>query len=239
MRILAIDTSNQTLTIALCDNQEIVGEYTLAIKKNHSLTLMPAVTDLMAASNWEPQHIDRLVVAQGPGSYTGLRIGVTTAKTLAYTLKKELVGISSLKSLAANCVTISGLIVPLFDARRENVYTGAYSFRDGLLETILTDRHSSMVDWLKELGEREEAIYFVGKDTEVFRSMIEAELPNATINEIPQWQIPNAVVLAQLGRSAKPTMDIHAFLPNYLKRVEAEENWLKDHEGGDNYVEKI
>lgn len=240
MRILAIDTSNQTLTIALWDNQEIMGEYTLNVKKNHSLSLMPAITNLMADSGLQPHQLDRIVVAKGPGSYTGLRIGVTTAKTLAYTLKKELVGISSLKSLAANCVTISGLIVPLFDARRENVYTGAYLFREGNLETVLADRHISIVDWLHELQKREESIYFVGTDTDVFRNRIKTELPSAKVNEIPQWQIPHASVLAQLGRITEPITDIHAFLPSYLKRVEAEEKWLKDHEGGaDNYVEKI
>lgn len=239
MRILALDTSNQTLTIALCEGQEILAEYTLTIKKNHSLTLMPAIARLMADSGFQAQDIDRFVVAQGPGSYTGLRIGVTTAKTLAYTIKKELVGISSLKSLAANCVTISGVIVPLFDARRENVYTGAYRFLDGVLETVISDRHIAMSAWLKELEKSGEAIYFVGKDVETFRSLIESELPQATLNNIPQWQIPNAAVLAQLGSKAEPIVDIHAFSPNYLKRVEAEENWLKDHEGSDRYVEKI
>lgn len=80
---------------------------------------MPAIDYLMSQLNLAPTAIDRFVVAEGPGSYTGLRLGVTTAKTLAYTLKKELVGISSLQTLAANCVGQTGLVVPLFDARRK------------------------------------------------------------------------------------------------------------------------
>ncbi|NSS17968.1 tRNA (adenosine(37)-N6)-threonylcarbamoyltransferase complex dimerization subunit type 1 TsaB, partial [Enterococcus faecalis] len=104
VRILAIDTSNQTLSIAVCENQKILGSYTATVKRNHSLTLMPAIDYLMSQLNLAPTAIDRFVVAEGPGSYTGLRLGVTTAKTLAYTLKKELVGISSLQTLAANCV---------------------------------------------------------------------------------------------------------------------------------------
>ncbi|WP_285603668.1 tRNA (adenosine(37)-N6)-threonylcarbamoyltransferase complex dimerization subunit type 1 TsaB, partial [Enterococcus faecalis] len=96
MRILAIDTSNQTLSIAVCENQKILGSYTATVKRNHSLTLMPAIDYLMSQLNLAPTAIDRFVVAEGPGSYTGLRLGVTTAKTLAYTLKKELVGHSHL-----------------------------------------------------------------------------------------------------------------------------------------------
>lgn len=239
MRILAIDTSNQTLTIGVCDDDKIIGHYTITVKRNHSLTLMPAIAQLMKNVGITPKELDRIVVAQGPGSYTGLRIGVTTAKTLAYTLNKELVGVSSLKTLAANCINTQGVIVPIFNARRNNVYSGAYQYIDGVLTTIRPDKHVSMEAWLKELKEFEQ-LYFVGEDVESFRLLIESALPNAEICSIAHWQIPNAIVLAELGRKAEPTTDIHQFLPNYLKRVEAEENWLKDHTPEvENYVEKL
>ncbi|MGC6767911.1 tRNA (adenosine(37)-N6)-threonylcarbamoyltransferase complex dimerization subunit type 1 TsaB [Enterococcus sp. LJL51] len=241
MRILAIDTSNQTLSVAVCEDNKILGEFTSTVKKNHSITLMPAITELMTVCQLKPQELDRIVVAQGPGSYTGLRIGVTTAKTLAYTLKKELVGISSLKVLAANCINISGLIVPVFDARRNNVYTGAYTFNKETeaWETIISDRHISMSDWLKQL-QSYPAVYFVGEDIEKFREQIEQELPDSSLNTYPQWQIPSSAAAAFLGAVEEPVEEIHTFLPDYLKRVEAEENWLKEHSMGDeSYVEKI
>ena len=239
MRILAIDTSNQTLSVAVCDGQKLLGEYTSTVKKNHSLTLMPAIAGVMENCQLEPKDLDRIIVAQGPGSYTGLRIGVTAAKTLAYTLKKELAGVSSLLTLAANCVNKNQLIVPLFDARRQNVYTGACKQINGRWETVLSDRHIAMDAWLEQLSSYEE-VYFVGEDVEKFRSLIEEQLPTAVINTIPQWQNPNAFVLAQLGLAVKPEEDIHGFLPDYLKRVEAEENWLKEHSVKDeDYVEKI
>lgn len=239
VRILAIDTSNQTLSIAVCDEEKILGQYTITVKRNHSLTLMPAITQLMKDIGLKPDELDRIVVAQGPGSYTGLRIGVTTAKTLAYTLNKELVGISSLKTVAANCISIKGVIVPLFDARRNNVYTGAYEYINGELQTNIPDQHISLEEWLKQLKEFEH-IYFVGEDAVKLQEQIKEILPDAVINTIPQWQIPNASVLAGLGRKAEPSMDIHHFLPDYLKRVEAEENWLKEHKPeGETYVEKI
>lgn len=239
VRILAIDTSNQTLTVAVCEEKKIIGQYTITVKRNHSLTLMQAITQLMKEVGLIPMDIDRIVVAQGPGSYTGLRIGVTTAKTLAYTLKKELVGISSLKVLAANCIGVTGPIIPVFDARRNNIYTGIYEYVDGILTTVMADRHIAMEEWLGQL-KKFASVYFVGEDAEKFRLQIEAALPHAKINAISQWQIPNSATLAELGRLAEPEADIHHFLPNYLKRVEAEENWLKEHTSEvENYVEKI
>lgn len=241
MRILAIDTSNQTLSVAVMEENRILGEYTSTTKKNHSMTLMPAITELMKASQLKPAELDRVVVAQGPGSYTGLRIGVTTAKTIAYTLNKELVGVSSLLTLAAGCVNVEGVIVPLFDARRNNVYTGAYQYNieQKKWETVISDHHTSMEAWLTRLSDYPK-VYLVGEDVEHFRALIEEKLESAVINEQPQWQIPSAAVLAQLGAVETPEKEIHQFLPHYLKRVEAEENWLKEHSLGDeNYVEKI
>ena len=239
VRILAIDTSNQTLTVAVCEEKKIIGQYTITVKRNHSLTLMPAITQLVKEVGLTPNDFDRIVVAQGPGSYTGLRIGVTTAKTLAYTLKKELVGISSLKTLAANCVMVKGTIVPVFDARRNNVYTGAYEYVDGILTMRIADRHIAMEEWLEQLKTVDQ-LYFVGEDVKKFRSQIESVVPHAKICTISEWQIPNGAVLAELGRVAEPEIDSHHFLPNYLKRVEAEENWLKEHTSEvENYVEKI
>ncbi|MEI5995457.1 tRNA threonylcarbamoyl adenosine modification protein YeaZ [Enterococcus sp. 4G2_DIV0659] len=200
---------------------------------------MPAITQVVKEVGLTPKDLDRIVVAQGPGSYTGLRIGVTTAKTLAYTLKKELVGISSLKTVAANCVGIEGMIVPIFDARRNNVYTGGYEYINGTLETVLYDRHISLDSWLEKLAEFPN-VYFVGSDVENFRNQIEEALPTAEICDIPNWQIPNGATLSELGRLATPEKNIHQFLPDYLKRVEAEENWLKEHTPEvENYVEKI
>lgn len=238
MRLLAIDTSNQTLTLAVSEEQQLLGEYTITVKKNHSLSLMPMISNLVSAVGLSPHDLDRIVVAKGPGSYTGLRIGVTTAKTLAYTMKKELVGVSSLKTVAANCTLVKGPIVPLFDARRNNVYTGCYEYQDGICVNTIADQHISLDEWLEQL-KKLPSVYFVGEDVEKFREHIQVALPQATFNNVPAWQIPSGRVLAELGRLEEP-VSIHNFLPDYLKRVEAEENWLKDHKDeGQNYVEKI
>ena len=98
MKVLAFDTSSKALSLAILEDKQVLAETTINIKKNHSITLMPAIDFLMASLDWTPKDLDRIVVAEGPGSYTGLRIAVATAKTLAHTLNIELIGMSSLFS---------------------------------------------------------------------------------------------------------------------------------------------
>ncbi|MGH1894398.1 tRNA (adenosine(37)-N6)-threonylcarbamoyltransferase complex dimerization subunit type 1 TsaB [Enterococcus entomosocium] len=241
MKTLAIDTSNQTLAVAVVDGQEVLGQSQTMAIKNHSTALMPAIDGLMQAVGMAPKELEQIVVAKGPGSYTGLRIGVTTAKTLAQTLNIPLIGVSSLKAVAANCVGVSQVIVPLFDARRQNVYAGAYQWHNGTLETRIKDQHISLSELLTQLKAVDgQEVLFVGADTVKFKDMIEAELPTAHINQVSFWNYPNGVVLAAIAKEEAPVASIHDFVPDYLKIVEAEEKWLASHEPGvDAYVEKI
>lgn len=241
MKTLAIDTSNQTLAVAVVDGQEVLGQSQTMAIKNHSTALMPAIDGLMQAVGMAPKELEQIVVAKGPGSYTGLRIGVTTAKTLAQTLNIPLIGVSSLKAVAANCVGVSQVIVPLFDARRQNVYAGAYQWHNGTLETRIKDQHISLSELLAQLKAVDgQEVLFVGADTIKFKDMIEAELPTARINQVSLWNYPNGVVLAAIAKEEAPVASIHDFVPDYLKLVEAEEKWLASHEPGvDAYVEKI
>ena len=194
MKTLAIDTSNQTLAVAVVDGQEVLGQSQTMAIKNHSTALMPAIDGLMQAVGMAPKELEQIVVAKGPGSYTGLRIGVTTAKTLAQTLNIPLIGVSSLKAVAANCVGVSQVIVPLFDARRQNVYAGAYQWHNGTLETRIKDQHISLSELLTQLKAVDgQEVLFVGADTIKFKDMIEAELPTAHIQssvvmELPEWR---------------------------------------------------
>lgn len=242
MKILAIDTSNQTLSVAICNDQQLIGQYTGTTNKNHSLALMPAIDFIMKENQITPQGIERIVVAQGPGSYTGLRIGVTTAKTLAWTLGVELVGISSLASLAANSLDYQGLIVPLFDARRNNVYTGIYQWQGSQLVTIVPDKHISFEQWLLELENYDQEMRFVGSDLSKFSQLIEESLVKTTIDLTAAYHEVNSLSLAKLGLTGEVVPSVEDFVPAYLKLVEAEENWLannNNHEQRESYVEKI
>ncbi len=144
MNSLLIDTSNQPLSVALMQNDEVLAERTTDSKQNHSVQLMPAISQLFEQSKIAKQQLDAIIVAEGPGSYTGLRIGVTVAKTLAYALDVKLYGVSSLKALAATIDHTDELLVPVFDARRQAVYTGIFQWQNGQLVTILEDQYMSI-----------------------------------------------------------------------------------------------
>jgi tRNA threonylcarbamoyl adenosine modification protein YeaZ len=231
VKILAFDTSSQALAVAITENGTLLAETNINIKKNHSITLMPTVDFLFAQLGLNPTDIDRISVAQGPGSYTGIRIAVTTGKTLAYTLNKELVGVSSLYALAAQVKVKDALVVPLMDARRNNVYTGIY--KNGHLENA--ECHTPFDVLLDALDKRpEDKLIFVGEVAH-FQEQIAARFPEADVLAA----LPSAYEIAVKGAELEP-VDPHVLLPNYLKKVEAEENWLKTHEETDsNYISKL
>lgn len=243
MKILAFDTSNQALAVAVGENQKILANFLSTTKKTHSQTLMPAIDYVMQAAQLQPKDLDRIIVSKGPGSYTGLRIGVTTAKTLAWTLGIELVGISSLAAIAGNCFEHTGWIVPLMNARRENVYTGAYEWVNGQLENPRPDRHIDLDSWLKELQKSGRKIHFVGNDAAMFAEKIRQDFPAATLETDDRINQVNGTTLIRLGELQLPEKNCKEFVPDYLKLVEAEEKWLETHEEkiqpGQNYVEKV
>ncbi|MFZ2543990.1 MAG: tRNA (adenosine(37)-N6)-threonylcarbamoyltransferase complex dimerization subunit type 1 TsaB, partial [Lactococcus raffinolactis] len=200
-----------------------------------SITLMPAIDFLMTNAGLQPEDLDRIAVAQGPGSYTGLRIAVTTAKTLASTLNIDLVGVSSLAAIAAN-VDVAGKVVPLIDARRQNVYAGIYE--NG---TSISQEHHVELDKLMDTLKTEERLYFTGELAN-FRELISQTLPQAKFVENAERRLPNAYQIARLGAGYEPVI-VDAFVPEYLKKVEAEEKWLETHaedQGNDtHYIHKI
>ena len=227
MKVLAFDTSSKALSLAILEDKQILAETTINIKKNHSITLMPAIDFLMASLDWTPKDLDRIVVAEGPGSYTGLRIAVATAKTLAHTLNIELVGMSSLLALVP--YQQEGLFVPLMDARRNNVYAGFYENA----KPVMPEAHLSFAEVLEKVTDAEQ-VTFVG-EVGPFVEQIQEQLPQASYQET----LPNAANLA-LWAWDKKADSLHDFVPNYLKRVEAEENWLKNHtESGESYIKRL
>ncbi|EGD31484.1 tRNA (adenosine(37)-N6)-threonylcarbamoyltransferase complex dimerization subunit type 1 TsaB [Streptococcus sanguinis] len=228
MKIAAFDTSSKALTLAILEDETLLAQMTLNIKKNHSITLMPAIDFLMNSLDMKPTDLDRIVVAQGPGSYTGLRMAVATAKTLAHTLKIELVGVSSLLALVPE--QVEGLVIPVMDARRNNVYAGFY--QSG--QSVRPEDHLPLAEVLEIAGVADQPVTFVG-ETAVFAEQIEAALPGVSV----QPTLPDAAAIGRLGLDL-PAQSIHDFVPNYLKRVEAEENWLKTHqESSNSYIQRL
>lgn len=244
MKILAFDSSNQPLTVAVIEDNVLLSEQIINVKRNHSLQLMPAIDETLKQANVKITELDRIAVAAGPGSYTGLRIAVTIAKSIAWAHDIELIGISSLKVLAANSFNnTQKMIVPLFDARRDNIYTGLYQ-RDvaGELIQIEADTHIGAEEWAVYLAQKYSNYSFeiIGSDAEKFFPIFQNQL-KGKVQLAPKTQhLPRASALAFLAAHEK-TVDPHSFTPIYLKLAEAEENWLKEHPEfkGGTFVEKI
>jgi tRNA threonylcarbamoyladenosine biosynthesis protein TsaB len=227
MTVLAIDTSNNALGVSLFDEDKVLGEYITNMKKNHSIRIMPAIHTLMEDCDRVPGDLTKIVVAKGPGSYTGVRIGVTIAKTLAWALNIPLVGISSLEILASGVGRyFNGYVSPIFDARRGQVYTGLYHYDNGSLVSVEKDKLVMMVDWAKKLKEEAKPILFIGSDLDIHQLTIQSILGSQVVFAAITEHNPRPSELALLGKN-KHGDDIHSFVPNYVRLAEAEAKWLE------------
>ncbi|SEQ44332.1 tRNA (adenosine(37)-N6)-threonylcarbamoyltransferase complex dimerization subunit type 1 TsaB [Piscibacillus halophilus] len=231
MNVLCIDTSNQPMSIAVYKENELAGEITINIKRNHSIQLMPNIEHLMQQANLKPKDLDQMVVADGPGSFTGIRIGMTTAKTMAWTLNIPIKTVSSLKLIGASLLYQNGLVCPFFDARRGNVYTGLYRVLEGEINTIEDDCNIDMASWLTQVKDIDEKIFFISPNGENFKELIEQELGEKAVYVEQPFQLPRASLLWKMSQSNEES-PIHLVKPNYHRKTEAENNWLKQNGEG-------
>ncbi|MEX3747573.1 MULTISPECIES: tRNA (adenosine(37)-N6)-threonylcarbamoyltransferase complex dimerization subunit type 1 TsaB [Lysinibacillus] len=225
---LGIETANAPLSIAVVRDGKVIAEIVQNIKLTHSAGAMPAIEEVLVKAGIKPNELDAIAVSEGPGSYTGVRIGVTLAKTLAWTLKKPLVGISSLKTLAANAALYDGFICPIFDARRSNVYSAVYKGFE--LEVIIDDYHDHIDGLLERLQALETPVLFVGADVDVFWHRIVEVLGDFALRTPFSNDLPRASETIRLATKVElPSVDaIHHFVPQYKRIAEAEANWLKE-----------
>lgn len=236
MLILAIETSTNTASVALLQTLEekksfpvqerVLGELNLNLSGNHSVTLMPAIDHLLRKTNLGIRQVEGLALALGPGSFTGLRIGVSTVKGLAYALGIPVVGVSTLDALAQNLSYASKLICPVLDARKKEVYAAIYrGDGSGYLEKISPD----MVIPPEELGRRlQEEVIFLGNAVEVYRELWQKQLGLQALFVAPEFSYPRAIHVARLSLpkfQSGQTLDLFSFTPLYLRRSEAEINW--------------
>lgn len=229
---LGIDTANTPLSIAIVQDGVLVLEENTGLAINHSLRAMLAIESLLEKAGVAPSEIDAIAVSEGPGSYTGVRIGVTIAKTLAWTLDKPLVGVSSLKALAANACYFNGLICPIFDARRGNVYGAAYRYEKNDLVSVFEDGHYSLDELLTFLEQQSAPILFVGKDAKIHEDAIMERLGDRAELATLAFNLPRASSLIDLALRSGNSSAVHEFVPQYRRIAEAEANWLKAQKEG-------
>jgi tRNA threonylcarbamoyladenosine biosynthesis protein TsaB len=246
--ILAIDTSSKALTVALLRGAECLAEDGMTAERNHSIYLLPVIQRMLASCDVTVEQLQAIAVGRGPGSYTGVRIGVTVAKTMAWSLQIPLIGVSSLSALAHGTrgnVTGTSLFVPMFDARRGQVYSGLYADRDGWWETVIEDRIVDAEQWLALVAERAELMQtqlaeehggglsevVLSGDTAPFGALISEWQERLTkIVAGIQLQVETSHLLSayHVGLLARSRFlkgesdDLHAFTPNYTQLAEAE-----------------
>lgn len=214
MTTLLIDTSNQPLAVSLVKEKEVLLNYQSNIKKNHSLQLMPVIESMMNEAGIQPSDLQEIVVANGPGSYTGLRIGITTAKTLAYALNIPIYEVSSLKALAHTVSNDDKWIVPIFDARRDFVFTGIYQYQESKLIEMKEDCYISIQELQAILNGQQKDYVFVGVDALRLAEKLDGPIVS---------NLPDASLMFDLKES--PVSNVHELKPRYLKLSEAEQNW--------------
>ncbi len=158
MLILALDSTAQVASVALCDGERLLAEYTVNNGNTHSETLLPMVESVFSVFGYTAKDIDLFAVSKGPGSFTGVRIGVSTVKGLAFGMNKPCVGVSTLEALAYNKIGHKGLICPVMNARRAQVYTALFHSDGQTLSRIMPDSAlpiSELDEYLKQYQNEE------------------------------------------------------------------------------------
>lgn len=182
MRVLAIDSSGLTATVAIVEEEQTVAEYTVNYKKTHSQTLLPMIDAIVSMVEADLAEIDAIAVAGGPGSFTGLRIGSATAKGLGLALDKPLVHVPTVDAMAYSIYGCEDIICPIMDARRQQVYTGIYSFvpvtEEGTMEmkykfqVLRVQMAVSVEELIRRLNIYGRRVVFLGDGVPVYREML-------------------------------------------------------------------
>ena len=220
MLVLAIDTATKIASVALYDDKiGVVGEINLYVKLNHSNVIMTAIDNLFKMTNLKIQDVDKVAVTLGPGSFTGIRIGVAIAKGLVFGTDKKIVGINELDVIAYNAEGREEIIVPLIDARKERVYASSYIFEKEKLKRLTDYVNSGLEDILKELEDKK--AIFIGDGAIAYKNIIEEKLKENAFVFSKTSSIPRAVVAAKLA-CEKEGDNLYTLEPYYVNKSQAE-----------------
>ena len=225
MKILAIDSSGLTASAALVTEDAILAEYNTDFKKTHSQTLLPMIHEIFEMTATQTKDLDAVAIAKGPGSFTGLRIGSATAKGLTLPFDIPIIEISTLEGMAYEMYGTEGVICPMMDARRNQVYYGLYQFNGEELECIHPDRADSIEECAEAVNAVGKSVVFLGDGVPVHMETLKAEVRCKMTFAKPFQNRQRAAALGTLAidyfKSGKTvSSDEHA--PVYLRVSQAE-----------------
>ena len=226
MLMLAIDTTTLVSTVALATEDKVIGEFTLQTTKTHSEKLLPAIDMLCRFAGVSAMDLEAIAVSTGPGSFTGLRIGLATAKALSYANSLPLIGVPTLQGLAYNFAGSNQLIVPILDAQKGYVYAAFYRFEQGQLQEILPVTIMSASELYSKLAVSDQATILLGEATGIVAA--ERENSDKVVVADNHLLMPSAssVAMAAFQMYNKGlTSDAMTLVPIYVRRAEAEVLW--------------
>ncbi|MDP2210944.1 MAG: tRNA (adenosine(37)-N6)-threonylcarbamoyltransferase complex dimerization subunit type 1 TsaB [Candidatus Aquicultor sp.] len=233
--ILSLDTSSPVLTVALHNGNMIVGEETTWMPRGHMAKLIPFVDVLLAAKGFKIDDVTHMVVGSGPGSYTGLRIGMVIARTFAQLLEVPIIGVPSADAIAYRNIPEAGIVCPIIDAKRGEVYTALYRPNDGSIERI-TEFMAILPGELakKLLDEGHEQVVFAGDAVKLYEGVLAEALGERAVFAAEEAWWPRASDLASLALPriiAGEFDELYKLAPIYVRLSQAEEMWEKRHQG--------
>ena len=176
MTILAIESSSLVASVAITEDDVMIAEYTIDYKKTHSQTLLPMIDEMCRMTDFQLEKVDAIAVSAGPGSFTGLRIGSATAKGLGLALKKPLIHVPTVEAMAYNFYDTEKYIVPIMDARRNQVYTGIYQMDGDKLQVLEAQMAVEIDELAKKLCTYGKPVIFLGDGVPVHKDRLEKEL---------------------------------------------------------------
>ena len=228
MLILAFETSAKAGSVALLEDSKLLGESYQNTGLTHSQTIMTMAEDLLKSCGKSPQDVEAVAVAAGPGSFTGVRIGVAAAKGFAWGAELPCYGVSTLEAMAQGLGLWEGVIVCTMDARRNQVYNAVFRAEKGEITRLCEDRAISLEELKQELSQMEETLYLVGDGSNLTYTSLQGELTNLVIPpEYKMHQRAVGVGLLACAMAKKGDVgDANALTPNYLRLSQAERERL-------------
>lgn len=231
MRVLSADTSTDVNTVAILANDELLGEVCINAGKRHSERLVPLIDTLLAEVQLSMDEIDLLAISTGPGSFTGLRVGLSTWKGIALAKGLPLIGVSSLDAMTRLAPFNNAIVCPVMDARMKEVFAGIYKFEDNQREKLLENFLGSIQDFISVLKDKKsnQPIFFLGEGALLYQKELQENFPHAILGE-PWWTHPRASAVAREAlflweRGYKKEID--EILPVYLRLSQPEEKRKK------------
>lgn len=225
MKILAIDSSGLVAATALLDGDILVGESLIHNKKTHSQTLLPMIHDMLRMAEVDIKEVEAIAAAAGPGSFTGLRIGASTAKGLAQALDIPIAPVPTLEALAYNMAGAEALVCPTMDARRNQTYYGIYDVHGEMPAVVQEQTAAPVEEMVEQVNKLDKPVIFCGDGVPVFRSQLiqSVAVPYRFAPAGTRYQRASSVaVLGKMYHERGMAVSAGEFAPIYLRMSQAE-----------------